>query len=102
MFRPNAVAVASPCRPREHARRERYIPLPAHLAQHRLRAFEARPIGLVMRDDLVASRMIKAGTLQVISIERFVPNARVAAVLPRTHHRGGNIAWPRPHGNAPD
>ncbi len=64
------------------------------------RVGHATPVGLAGRDDLVAARMIGACVREVMRVERLVRHRAIAAVLPRTHHRGRDVARPRPHRDA--
>ncbi len=54
-------------------------------------------IGGLGSQHLGATRMVEPGLLEVRRIERLVDDHRVRPVLPRPHHRGRDVARPRPH-----
>ena len=56
------------------------------------------PVGESIGDDGIATGVDEARGLEVVSVERLVPDGGVGTVFPRSHHRGGDVAGPRPHG----
>ena len=63
-------------------------------------AHHVAPVGVAGRDHLRAHWMVGAGGLEVGRVERLVADRAIAAVLPCTHHRGGDVARAAPHRNA--
>ena len=59
-----------------------------------------RRIRLVRREDLLASRMIDAGRLQVVGIERLVAHRGVGTTPEGTHEGRREVARSRPHRDA--
>ena len=63
-------------------------------------AITLAPVAIHRRDHLVAHRMIGAAGLEEAAVERLVGDEGVGAAAEAAHHRRGEVARPRPHGDA--
>ena len=61
---------------------------------------DGRRIRLVRREDLIATRMIDAGRLQVVRIERLVAHRGVGTIPEGTHEGRREVPRTRPHRDA--
>jgi hypothetical protein len=59
-----------------------------------------RRVGLAGGDHFLARRVVQAGGGEVRGVQRLIAHRAVAAVLPGTHHRGGDVARAAPHRDA--
>ena len=60
------------------------------------------PVGLACCDHFLRARVIGARFLQIKSIERLIHDKCIGAISPSPHHRGGDVARSRPHGDPRD
>src|SRR5579862_7191024 len=58
------------------------------------------PVELAGGDDAFAARMLESGVREVVGVQRLVDHRTITAVLPGAHHGGGDVARPRPYGEA--
>ena len=59
----------------------------------------AVPIAVHRGDHFLAQRMVGPGRLEEAAVERLVADRAIGARGETAHHRGRDVAWPRPHRN---
>ncbi len=60
------------------------------------------PVSLACCNHFLRTRVIGARFLQIKSIERLIDDEGIGAISPSPHHRGGDVARSRPHGDPRD